>query len=168
MPIVLAATGLGVLVTTLWSAMLGQTFVAAVFGAFTGFWWSYALLVLGLAHNWFAIPPSQVPHTVAQFLIACAVVIAAPALVSTLVPSAYTTILCSALVAVCLLIVAELSGDTVLTRVAGGFMLLYSAVGFYAFLAQGLISVGGSSLPLGTPVATLLIRRRPSPVKLEE
>ena len=49
MPIILAATGLGVFITTLWSAMLGQTFVAAVFGAFTGFWWSYAVLVLGRA-----------------------------------------------------------------------------------------------------------------------
>ena len=34
MPIVLAATGLGVFITTVWSAMLGQTFVAAVFSAF--------------------------------------------------------------------------------------------------------------------------------------
>src|SRR5665213_3844749 len=40
MPIILAATGLGVFLTTIWCAMLGQTFVAAVFGALPGFWWS--------------------------------------------------------------------------------------------------------------------------------
>ena len=98
MPIILAATGLGVLIVTLWAAMLGQTFVAAVFGAFTGFWWSYAALVLGLTHNWFGIPATQVSHTVAQFLFAWAIVILCLAVVSTRVPSVYTAILTSALI----------------------------------------------------------------------
>ena len=40
LPIVLAATGLGLLIATLWSAALGQTVVAGVFGLFAGFWWS--------------------------------------------------------------------------------------------------------------------------------
>jgi succinate-acetate transporter protein len=162
MPIILAATGLGVFLTTIWSAALGQTFVAAVFGAFTGFWWSYAILVLGLAHNWFGIPASQVQHTVAQFLFAWAVVIVCLALVSTRVPSAYTGILTSALVAVCLLIVGTLDSSTALTRAAGVFTLLYAALGFYAFVAQGMASVGGNPLPLGTPVATMMERRRRS------
>jgi succinate-acetate transporter protein len=159
MPIVLAATGLGVFVTTLWSAMLGQTFVAAVFGAFTGFWWSYAALVLGLTHNWFAIPASQTSHTVAQFLFAWAVVILCLAVVSTRVPSAYTAILTSALIAVCLLIASTLGGSTFLTRVAGVFTLIYSGIGFYAFVAQGMPSVGGSPLPLGSPCADMMKRR---------
>ena len=160
MPIVLAATGLGVFITTLWSAMLGQTFVAAVFGAFTGFWWSYAILVLGLTHNWFAIPASQTNHTVAQFLFAWAIVIMCLAVVSTRVPSAYTAILISALIAVCLLIGSTLDGSTLLTRVAGVFTLIYSAIGFYAFVAQGMPSVGGSPLPLGPPCARMMTRRR--------
>jgi hypothetical protein len=41
------------------------------------------------------------------------------------------------------------------------FTLGYSALGFYAFLAQGMASVGGSLLPLGTPVAELTKRRAP-------
>jgi succinate-acetate transporter protein len=159
MPIVLAATGLGVFLTTLWSALLGQTFVAAVFGAFTGFWWSYAALVLGLTHNWFGIPASQISHTVAQFLFAWAVVIMCLAVVSTRVPSAYTAILVSALIAVGLLIVSTLDNSTALTRAAGVFTLVYSALGFYAFVAQGMACVGGSALPLGRPLATIMERR---------
>jgi uncharacterized protein len=143
---------------TLWSAMLGQTFVAAVFGAFTGYWWSYAALVLGLTHNWFGIPASQATHVVAQFLIAWSVVILMLVLVSAHVPSAYTAILTSALVATILLIPATLNGSTGLMRVAGVFTLIYSAIGFYAYLAQGWASVGGQTLPFGTPVATLLRR----------
>jgi uncharacterized protein len=159
MPIVLAATGLGVFITALWSAALGQTFVAAVFGAFTGFWWSYAVLVLGLTHNWFAIPSSQTSHTVAQFLFAWAIAIACLAAVSIRVPSAYTGILTTALVAVCLLIASALDGSTTLTHLAGVFTLVYSAIGFYAFVAQGWGSVGGSPLPLG-PSCHEMVRRK--------
>lgn len=159
MPIVLAATGIGVFVTTLWSAALGQTFVAAVFGAFTGFWWSYAALVLGTTHHWFGLPASQLSHTVAQFLFAWAVVIVCLAIVSTRVPSAYTAILTSALVAVCLLIASTLDGSSTLTHIAGVFTLVYSAIGFYAFTAQGWASVGGSPPPLGPPCAELIRRR---------
>jgi uncharacterized protein len=73
MPLILMATGLGTLLTAIWSAAQGQTFVATVFGAFAGFWISYSAL-------------------------------------------------------------------------------LFSAVGFYAFLSTGLESVGGKPLPLGRPV----------------
>ncbi len=159
MPIVYAATGLGVLITTIWAAALGQTFVAAVFGAFTGFWLSYAAFVLGLAHNWYAIPQAQVAHSVAQFLIAWAIVIFMLDVVSVYVPSSFTMILSSALVAVILLIIANLNGSTVLPKVAGGFILLFSAIGFYDFVATGIESVGGRPLSLGPPLRTLLARK---------
>ena len=55
MPIVFAATGLGLLITTTWAVRIGETFVATVLGAFAAFWISYAALVIGLAHNWYAI-----------------------------------------------------------------------------------------------------------------
>jgi hypothetical protein len=74
LPIILGATGLGLLITTVWCAYLGQSFVACVFGVFTGFWFSYAALVLGLQHNWFQIPAADVTHSVALFLISWAVV----------------------------------------------------------------------------------------------
>jgi len=153
MPIVLAATGLGLLLTTIWAIRLEQTFVATVFGAFTGFWLSYALLVLSLSHNWFPIPAADVPHSVAQFLIAWAAVILALAIVSVRVPLAFTAILVSALIAVSLLIAGTLAGSTVPTRMAGVFTLVYSAIGFYAFLGTAIESVGGRGLPLGTPLA---------------
>src|SRR5580658_9612262 len=56
--IILAATAVGLLMATVWCAILGQSAVAAVFGIFGTFWLSYAVLVLGLDHNWFAIAPT--------------------------------------------------------------------------------------------------------------
>ena len=154
MPIILMATGMGVLLTTIWAAVQGQTFLATVFGAFAGFWISYSALVLGLTHNWYGIPPADIAHTVAQFLIAWAVVVLMLAIVSLRIPLAFTLILTSALVAVIFLIIGDLNATSAasMDKVAGAFVLLFSAVGFYAFLSTGLESVGGKALPLGRPV----------------
>src|ERR1022692_3759038 len=129
-------------------------FVATVFGAFAGFWISYSALVLGLTHNWYGIPPADIAHTVAQFLIAWAVVVLVLAIVSLRIPLAFTLILGSALVAVIFLIIGDLNASSAgsMDKVAGVFVLLFSAVGFYAFLSTGLESVGGNALPLGRPV----------------
>jgi succinate-acetate transporter protein len=154
MPIILTGTGMGVLLTAIWAATQGQTFLATVFGAFAGFWISYSALVLGLTHNWYGIPAADVAHAVAQFLIAWAVVVFMLGLVSLRIPLAFTLILASALVAVVLLIIADLNGTTSLDKVAGVFVLLFSAIGFYAYLSTGFESVGGKALPLGRPVIT--------------
>ena len=47
----------------------GETFVATVLGAFAAFWISYAALVIGLAHNWYAIPPTAIQHAGAVFVL---------------------------------------------------------------------------------------------------
>ena len=49
--IILAATALGLLMSAVWCAALGQSAVAAVFGIFGTFWLSYGVLVLGLARE---------------------------------------------------------------------------------------------------------------------
>src|SRR3954451_19761274 len=58
-PILPLATGLGLLISALWAAALGQSMVASVFGVFAGFWLSYSVLVLGLNHDWFKILSSD-------------------------------------------------------------------------------------------------------------
>src|SRR6266700_7575440 len=73
--IILAATALGLLLAAIWSVAIGQSAVASIFGIFGTFWLSYAVLVLGLDHNWFAIAPIAVLATVKLFLVAWLVVI---------------------------------------------------------------------------------------------
>jgi len=67
-PILLSATAIGLLVTTIWSAALSQNINATIYGTFFGFYGSYAVLSLGLAHNWFGIPDTGVQQTVALWL----------------------------------------------------------------------------------------------------
>ena len=71
LPIVFAATGLGLFLATIWAAMLAQTVVAGIFGIFSGFWWSYAALVLGLDHKWYSIPAADANKVVGVFLLCC-------------------------------------------------------------------------------------------------
>ena len=70
--IILGCTGIFLVVSTIWAAAAGQSFVAAFAGTFGGFWIGYGLLVLALIHGWFAIPPEDIQRTVAVFAIAFA------------------------------------------------------------------------------------------------
>ena len=88
--IILAATALGLLMATIWCAALGQSAVAAVFGIFGTFWLSYAVLVLGLDHNWFAIAPTAVLATVKLFLVTWLIIIVMLTLATLRLPSAFT------------------------------------------------------------------------------
>src|ERR1700748_2404186 len=67
--VVLGATALGLLIAAIWSVAIGQSAVASIFGIFGTFWLSYAVLVLGLDHNWFAIGATAVLATVQLFLL---------------------------------------------------------------------------------------------------
>jgi succinate-acetate transporter protein len=152
LPIVLAGTGLGLFVATLWAASLGQTVVAGIFGLFTGFWLSYAALLLGLNHNWFAIPPENVERSVALFLIAWAVVMLALTLGTLRLPLAFTLVLGLVVVALVLLIFGTLDANATLTKMAGYVVLAFAALGLYLFLSTASTALGGRGYPLGAPL----------------
>lgn len=76
-PVIFAATGLGLVISTVWAAALGQTMVACIFGLFSGFWLSFSILVLGLDHNWLLVPAAAINKSVALFLISWAIVFGA-------------------------------------------------------------------------------------------
>src|SRR5260370_29256065 len=63
LPIILAATAAGLLISTLWAMGLGQSAVALVLGVFAGFWLSYAFLLLRLFPNWFGLRPADAKAT---------------------------------------------------------------------------------------------------------
>lgn len=152
LPIVAAATGLGLLVATVWSASLGQTMVAGVFGLFTGFWLSYATLLFGLNHNWFAIPAPNVERSIALFLITWGVVMFALTVASVRLPLAYTLVFALVVVALVLLIFGTLNADTTLNKAAGYVVLAFGTLGLYLFLNTASVTTGGRAYPLGRPL----------------
>jgi succinate-acetate transporter protein len=134
-----------------WSAFLGQTMVAGVFGLFCGFWLSYAALVLGLNHNWFAIPVRNIDRSIALFLITWAVVMFALTVASIRLPIAYTLVFALVVVALVLLIFATLNADETIRNAAGYVVFAFGALGLYLFLgAASASSPAPGRRPLGT------------------
>jgi succinate-acetate transporter protein len=152
LPIILAGTGLGLLVATVWAAALGQTMVACIFGLFSGFWWSYAVLVLGLNHNWFAIPAANVTHSVALFQISWAVIFGMLALATLRLPAAFTAVVVLVVLALIFLIIGTLNADTSITKAAGYVVFVFAALGAYLFLSAASAATGGKAFPLGPPL----------------
>ncbi|MGH3420604.1 MAG: GPR1/FUN34/YaaH family transporter [Streptosporangiaceae bacterium] len=158
LPIILTATSIGLFLATIWSASLGQSAVASVFGIFGGFWLSYAVLVLGLTHNWFGITASAVQATQELFLVAWLVVIVLLTLATLRLPMAFTAVF--ALVDLALLLVFlgvnETSAD--LSKAGGYVVLVFAALGAYLYAGTASQATGGGAFPLGRPLLRLSAR----------
>ncbi|SEP45236.1 GPR1/FUN34/YaaH family transporter [Amycolatopsis saalfeldensis] len=152
--IILPATGLGQLVAAVWAAALGQSAVAAVFGIFAGFWLSYAVLVLGLTHNWFGIAPDAAVSTQGLFLIAWLIMIVLLTLASLRLPATFTLLFGLIDLALALVLFGTVNGSTGLTTLGGYVVFAFTAVGMYLFAGALSAATGGTPLPLGRPVLT--------------
>jgi uncharacterized protein len=152
LPIILAATGLGLGVAAVWAALLNQSAVASVFAIFTGFWWSYAVLVLGLTHNWFAVGASAAVSTQGLFLICWLVVIVMLTLASRRLPTAFTLLFVLVDIALALVLAGTLQGSATLSKIAGIVVLVFAVVGVYLYFGSASQATGGGALPLGRPV----------------
>lgn len=151
-PIVMTATGIGLLIATVWAARLQQSAVAGVFGVFAGFWFSYAALVLGLTHNWFGIAPEAVARTQELFLIAWLVVIGLLTVATVRLPVAFTALFVLVEVALALVLLGTISGEITWTRLAGYAVFAFTAVGAYLYVSGMTAAVGGRAMPLGRPL----------------
>ncbi len=152
LPIILATTAVGLFLAAVWAAALGQTAVASVFGIFGGFWLSYAALVLGLVHNWFAITASAAVGTQELFLSTWLIIIVMLTLATLRLPSAFTAVFALVDLALVLLLIATSNGSAGLVKFAGYVVLVFAAVGVYLFFDAASQATGGRALPLGGPV----------------
>ena len=156
--IVLAATALGLLMSTVWAAAVGQSAVAAVFGIFGTFWLSYAVLVLGLDHSWFAIVPTAAIATVRLFLLTWLIIIVMLTVSTLRLPAAFTAVFVLVDLALLLLLLAWENTSPLgapssgLLKAGGWVVLIFAALGAYLFYGAAQAGTGGKSLPLGPPL----------------
>ena len=151
-PVIFAATGLGLVISTVWAAALGQTMVASIFGLFAGFWLSFSILVLGVFHNWLLIPAANVNKSIALFLISWAIVMAALTIATLRLPVSYTAVIALVVLALVLRTIAVLNTDDSLNKAAGYVVFLFAALGIYLFLNAAETATGGRGYPLGAPL----------------
>jgi len=151
-PVIFAATGLGLAISTIWAAALGQTMVACIFGLFAGFWFSLAILLLGLEHNWLAIPAAAVTKSVALYLISWAIVFAVLTIATLRLPVSFTVVIALVVLALVLRTIGVLEASTTANTIAGVVAFVFAAIGLYLFLNSAEGATGGSGMPLGPPL----------------
>ena len=152
LPIILAATAAGLFLATIWSANVGQSAVASVFGIFAGFWLSYAVLVLGLTHNWFGVSAAAATSTQELFLTSWLIIIVMLTLATLRLPLAFTVVFALIDVALALILIGTAQASAGLVKTAGYVVLAFAALGVYLFFNSLSVATGGKALPLGTPV----------------
>jgi succinate-acetate transporter protein len=152
LPIILTATSIGLFLATIWSASLGQTAVASVFGIFAGFWLSYAVLVLGLTHNWFGVTATAVQATQELFLVAWLVIMVMLTLATLRLALAFTGVFALVDVALLLVFLGVNQTSTGLLKAGGYVALVFAALGVYLFFSTASQATGGPALPLGKPL----------------
>ena len=152
LPIILTATSIGLFLATIWSASLGQTAVASVFGIFAGFWLSYAVLVIGLTHNWFGIAPASAQAAQELFLVAWLVVMIMLTLATLRLPLAFTAVFALVDLALLLVFLGVNQGSTGLLKAGGYVALVFAAIGVYLYFNTASLATGGRALPLGKPL----------------
>jgi uncharacterized protein len=151
LPIVLMATGLGLLVATFWAAGVGQSMVATVLGIFAGFWLSYAFLILGLTNGWFGIGIGDAKATQELFLTAWIVIMSMLTLASLRLPLAFTAIIGLVDVALILVLIGVIQVENNLLKAGGATAFLFAAIGIYVWLTTVSKATGGREMPLGQP-----------------
>jgi uncharacterized protein len=151
MPIVLTA-GLGMWVAAIWSARIGQSAPAGISAIVGGFFVSYALLVLGLIHNWFGIPPTAIEETQKLFTISWFVIVTMLVLATLRMPSVFTLLFALIDAALLLNLLSIIQTSANLSKAAGWVVMAASAVVVYLFFSSASHATGGKELPLGPPI----------------
>ena len=154
-PILLMCTGVGQLVATVWAIRTGSGPVAAIFGIFTGFWWSFAVLATSLGHNWFGSSASDTAvQTGAQetFLLTWLIGIVVLTVASLRLPAVFTLLFVLIDAALLLVLLGTALGSTGLLAVGGVVCFAFALVGVYLFLDAMGVALGGKALPMGKAV----------------
>jgi uncharacterized protein len=156
-PILLFGTAVFQFISAVWAFLLGQSLVAEIFGLFSGIAFALSVLLLGLFHNWFAVPPANVGHVEALFTISWGIVFVFLTWIMFRLPAVYGAIMIFVLVALGLLSAGFWTGTANLITAGGAAILVFSALGFYAWLNVASEAGGGPAWPpLGRPVRKLI------------
>jgi uncharacterized protein len=161
--VVLAASGIGLLLSTIAATRLGTTPASSpwregrslptiVLGILALFFLSYGVLILGLVHGWFGIAPADVQHTVSSFQISWIVAFAFVGLASFRLPLLFTVLFATFEAVLVLLLIGTLSPSTTADNIAGVLTLVIAVAAGYVFLAVASATSGGPEYPIGNPI----------------
>lgn len=151
MPIVLAAAA-GMFLATIWAARIGQNATAGISGIVGSFFLSYALLMLGLIHNWYGIAPTAVADSQKMFVISWIAIVSMLLLASLRLPVVFGVLFALVDAALILDLLGIVQNSANLNKAGGWVLMAVSAIVVYLFFGAASGATGGKQLPLGPPI----------------
>ncbi len=151
MPIVIAAA-IGMFLATIWAARIGESASAGISSIVGGFFLSYALLVLGLTHNWYGIAPTAVADTQKVFVISWIAIVTMLVLMALRLPTVFLLLFVLVDAALVLNLLGIIQASTNLDKAAGWVLMGVAAVVVYLFIGAAFHSTGAKEFPLGRPI----------------
>lgn len=151
-PILVSATAVGLLITTIWAAAARQNVNATIYGTFFGFYGSYAALSIGLTHRWFGIEPVDAREVTTLWLASWLFTIGVLTVLLLRLPRLYPAVLAVVDVALVLLLIGNHTGDVGATRAGGWLVFVFAGIVVYFYVAALWAETGGRALPLGRPI----------------
>ena len=151
MPIIIAAAA-GMFLATIWAARTGESASAGISSIVGGFLLSYALLVLGLTHNWYGIAPTAVAGTQKIFVIGWMVIVTMLVLVALRMPTIFLLLFTLVDASLVLNLLGIIQSSANMTKGAGWVLMAVSAVVVYLFIGAASHDTGGKQFPLGRPI----------------
>ena len=146
------SAGLFMLVATIWAGRIGASTLAAIFGVFSAFWLSFALLVTALTSTWWAIAAGGVQRVQATYLLSFFCVFTLLTLATLRLPLAFTVGFVLVDVTFLLAFIAVVNGNRDWFTWAGVTTFAFCAVFAYV-LFDGLgQDLGGKAMPMGKPL----------------
>ncbi|ODU06908.1 MAG: hypothetical protein ABS81_03460 [Pseudonocardia sp. SCN 72-86] len=151
-PVVFGFCGIALFTATWWSYLQGASLLAATFGTVSGFFFSLAALLLGLAHNWYGVAPGDVYAVQEIFYIVWCCFFIALFVPFLRFPVIYPITVFFVVVLLALAAAAVFTGSAVLEMASGAATLLVSFLLFWEWLNVTMTSVGMRKAPPLGPV----------------
>jgi uncharacterized protein len=146
------SAGLFMLIATVWAGRIGASTLAAIFGVFSAFWLSFALLITALTSTWWAIAAGGIMRVQATYLLSFLCVFTLLTLATLRLPLAFTVGFVLVDLTFLLAFVAVVNGNRDWFTWAGVTTFAFCAVFAYVLFDGFGQDLGGKALPMGKPL----------------
>jgi uncharacterized protein len=146
------SAGLFMLVATIWAGRIGASTLAAVFGVFSAFWLSFALLVTALTSTWWAIAAAGIARVQATYLLSFLCVFVLLTLATLRLPLVFTVGFVLVDATFLLAFLAVVNGNRDFFTWAGVTTFAFCGVFAYVLFDGFGQDLGGRAMPLGAPL----------------
>lgn len=153
-PVVAGFCGIALFTSSWWSLLLGESLLAATFGTVSGFFFSLAALLLGLYHNWYAVPVGSAPAVEEIFYIVWCCFFIALFVPFLRFPLIYPLTVFMVVTLLALAATSVFTASATIQTAAGAATLSVSFLLFWEWLNVTMTSVGMSWVP---PLGRVLV-----------